>query len=420
MEYLLIVGIILFVFLLLIAAHRQEMRRVTPKPHFHQGSDLQQLWSKVFHPLLSQTELPTPLPSPTAGVRSIRSWLLRHAKHLDLIEEIVIDPKEELELYSLPVELFLFQKLRHLDLHRTGIEILPELPEDQWPDLEVLCLSNNPLKTFPNSWAKLYHLKELTLSHTAIVELKPLFNIHLPRLKKLDLRFCPKLTYIDDSWLMRPKLTHFHIDTSPLKAFTIPENCHLEELTLQNVGMVTIPPTILAIQTLKKLDLRNNHIKTLPSFESSPIVTLHLDQNPLSTLPSSPHLETVTMTRCHVKALTEEPRMPKLRFFDASSNYIHAISQEWLQMPSLEVLFLAGNFIVYLPSIKQSNHRLQHLNLMNNRFASFPANLEKMTKLLSLNLSYNPNLTHLGTFSKEKFPHLEFLDLSSCPISEEA
>ena len=117
-----------------------------------------------------------------------------------------------------------------------------------------------------------------------------------------------------------------HISHLPEGIF--PKLKNLTSLTLCNNSLQTFPVEICLLQKLDAIDLSGNKIHSIPdSLENLQAVELNLNQNRLSTLPSS-------LTKC--------PRLKVLRV-DENCLGIDAVSTDLLQNSPIAVLAVDGN-----------------------------------------------------------------------------
>lgn len=141
----------------------------------------------------------------------------------------------------------------------------------------------------------------------------------------------------------------------------------LKRLELENNGLTTLPIEATRIVTLEYLSLNNNRIRTLPSQIGNMkfLVWLHLYNNYIDSLPPA------------IGSLTS------LRYFTASSNYLQGLPAEMGRLGNLTQLFLSHNALADLPESILSIPKLSVIEVHGNRLcglgAKWQAYLDKAT-----------------------------------------
>ncbi|MCI9217279.1 COR domain-containing protein [Lachnospiraceae bacterium 42-17] len=172
-------------------------------------------------------------------------------------------------------------KLQHLDLNFTNIEELPDL--DIFPDLHVLNMRNNPINRL-NVKANLLKLKYLDISNTKVQNIGFLHNFpklvrvsirgtsikEIPPLEDLtELEFlnCYKTPINILPALNKLKKLHYlnlgYTNISSLENILLPIS--LRSLVLEGTEIRVIPENIASFSNLRKLDLSNMRLDSLPA-----------------------------------------------------------------------------------------------------------------------------------------------------------
>ncbi|ODV83301.1 hypothetical protein CANARDRAFT_203385 [[Candida] arabinofermentans NRRL YB-2248] len=169
----------------------------------------------------------------------------------------------------------------------------------------------------------------------------------------------------------------------------------LEELDVYDNRITHISKHVNEFPNLNMLDLSFNNIKTIKHLENlTKIENLYFVQN-----------------RVHeIKGLKQ---MTKLENLELGGNKISYISEELLELPSLEQLWLGKNRITRLENLNNLSN-LRVLSIQSNGISKLE-NLEGLVNLEELYLSHN-NLTELEGLDNLK--NLNTLDITSNKISK--
>lgn len=199
------------------------------------------------------------------------------------LERITLDAKN---LSSLPNGMNSLQRLRHLEVWSSGIQNLPEgiatlgqltvlrfmeselttLPAElgQLESLEVLETSGNQLRAIPASVGELNPLVTLSLDQNALESLPDLSR--LDRLQALNLDE-NRLTSLGFGLAGLSSLSSLSASYNPI--VDLPGDisaCEgLQTLRLRGCGLEHVPQAIAALP-LTTLDLRDNHLRTIPKW----------------------------------------------------------------------------------------------------------------------------------------------------------
>lgn len=126
-------------------------------------------------------------------------------------------------------------------------------------------------------------------------------------------------------------------------------------VNLSGRGLTEFPKDILIKNSIKKLDLSNNNLKTLPAEigELTELEELYLNDNNLEG-----------------SLVAEIRKMPNLRILDASNNNMTGIPAEIGQLKKLEALNYSSNNLDTMPNeIENLKDNLKTLDLSGNRYS---------------------------------------------------
>ncbi|CAD7078954.1 unnamed protein product [Hermetia illucens] len=170
----------------------------------------------------------------------------------------------------------------------------------------------------------------------------------------------------------------------------------LETLLLYHNTIRSISQSIKGLSSLTYLDLRSNHLTSLPrEICFLPIQVLLVANNRLTTLPD------------------ELGRMEKLTDLDASCNQLTSLPMRIGDLRNLRSLSLRSNQLVYLPR-EITYLLLVSLNLSSNKITSLPAELRQMTTLVELNLENNPLTSPPASLCVRGLVHVfKYLDIQA-------
>eukprot|EP00118_Oscarella_pearsei_P000403 m.4866 g.4866 ORF g.4866 m.4866 type:complete len:2830 (+) comp11455_c0_seq1:269-8758(+) len=328
-----------------------------------------------------------------------------------------------------------FKMVRVLNVSANGISTLQDvacgerelLERLMW--MEHLIASQNKLESFPtdlDGW--LINLRKLDLQHNEFT----IFPLHVLRFKvmrALDLShnkisIFPSpfdlVSSTNTSLLSELELSHNQIQTFPQWLGQSAPN--LSSLNLSHNCIKELPNVPLGIIMLKSLNLSYNSISVLPDLFLSKcpkLECLDLSRNRLGTLPiaekaallgdlsevllrdnsfgSKDLSSSILELHCHLPEFVL--KLPKLKILDVSNTGLGFLPgpAAWSTM-TLSTLLAAENQIEALDLGDDSHEQwnfLRRLNLKQNQLKSIPRAIGRLSKLTSLDVSYNGKITKL-------------------------
>ncbi|MCY3414570.1 MAG: leucine-rich repeat domain-containing protein [Candidatus Heimdallarchaeota archaeon] len=241
------------------------------------------------------------------------------------------------------------KKLRHLDLSRNELITLPESMENL-RQIEVLNLAQNEIRVITINLVNFYHLKRLNLSNNLLIEIP------------IGLELASNLIELD-------------MGNNLLNDFPDLSNMHNLEVLYFNGNQLQAIPDNLATLPLKKLDISNNHLYSIPGAILS--------------------------------------KIPSYEYFNASNNHMQSI----LESISDEVYEnLANSFILELSNLKSSTQLFEYISeeqllrfYLEMRLNNISFSLRKVGQIISIsNNQLHINLAGLN---------IQYFPLSLCQFS---
>lgn len=158
-------------------------------------------------------------------------------------------------------------KLSRISLLDISVNSLTSLPAgiSQLTTLTNLNLSNNQISQIDlDLFSRMNLLAYLNLSNNKISSISLRTSFSFPNLYVFDLKY-NQLKKISLIGLSCPKLRDFCCSFNKISDLTFFDNCpNLESLDLRDNSMNEVPKEILHLHNLKRLDVSNNNILTLP------------------------------------------------------------------------------------------------------------------------------------------------------------
>lgn len=179
------------------------------------------------------------------------------------------------------------RRLRALRL--VGLK-LTELPDDLGPNLqglEVLNVSNNKLRTLPDSIIYMTSLTQLSVLHNELESLPARIGL-LCNVKRLEIA-SNKLTALPDTFAALTQITRLDLESNCLRL--LPENLDLmvklETLNVNKNRLLRLPRCLHRMKVLNLVSANRNNISYIPNdlVKSRTIEILRLCNNELTSLP---------------------------------------------------------------------------------------------------------------------------------------
>lgn len=257
----------------------------------------------------------------------------------------------QLELTTIPEEVYRFPNLTQLDLSKNAIRQLPARLTTDLPRLQQLSVLYNQLTDDSIAFARNKHVKALNLQGN-------------------------NLTRIPASTRQNRRLTSFWMGNNPLKTFDrnpFKGLRHLTDLNLYNAGLVSLPDRISRLRHLNVLDLYYNKLTELPKSigRLRRLEQLALAHNQLKQLPESigrlKNLQTLYAHHNQLSNLPESlPGLVRLRILDVGYNWFSTVPLSVSKLQSLEEMDLSGNNLQELPAALTQLTQLKKLYLRQN------------------------------------------------------
>lgn len=239
----------------------------------------------------------------------------------------------------------------YADLSCNILELLPEANFLYWmPEVRVLKLSNNRLKTFPDDMKYLVNLQVLQLDSNRVQVLPPIISK------------CSSLQRLD--------ISSNQIDEIPMEL----GDCKvLRYLRLHSNNIKYIPKEISGCLQLEYLDISRNKLIELPESMDQLLSLAHLDfsRNYISSFPQR-------IGHCI-----------SLSYLDASTNQLAYIPESFSTLSSLEYCNLDNNSIVTTPKVFRSLSSLKLLSMRSNSARTLYPDFGYMRNMTKLDMSVN-------------------------------
>ncbi|NWW38384.1 LRRC7 protein, partial [Panurus biarmicus] len=245
-------------------------------------------------------------------------------------------------LQQVPKEVFNFERtLEELYLDANQIEELPKVIHVLLGGARAEPIPDNDLSSLPTSIASLVNLRELDISKNGIQDFPE------------NIKCCKCLTIIEASVnppvLMDPfELIHFFFGGGRLVKLRI--------LELRENHLKTLPKSMHKLTQLERLDLGNNEFSELPEVleQIQNLRELWMDNNSLQVLPGS------------------IGKLKQLVYLDVSKNRIETVDLDISGCEGLEDLLLSSNMLQQLPDSIGLLKRLTTLKVDDNQLTILP------------------------------------------------
>ena len=332
-------------------------------------------------------------------------------------------------------------KLEKLSAMFNMIEEFPaKLPET----IEVVTLSTNRITEVPDL-SHLKNLKRLKLDGNFLKELPNLpdsiefLDVDNNRISKcgaIRLRSLKNLVLAGNMMDAVPAITNSAITALVLHRNVVVDVnfanlCQtLVKIDLTNNHLKSVPGPLFSLPQLRQLILSNNQITEIPSeIEDSNLFVLNVSENPISTLPTLPaSLSVFAGHACKFESVPEAlVHAKRLSAIDMSYNKLKSFPE----FPAAEYLLLSCNCIEQFDKIGEN---IRVLELAHNRLRSFKVDEEfefihtldvsfneldnceigPLPELRTLRVSHNSNLA--VSLKLSEYPSLDCVDVSRTNI----
>ncbi|KAM7106964.1 leucine-rich repeat-containing protein 40 isoform 2-T2 [Ciconia maguari] len=331
------------------------------------------------------------------------------------------------KLKSIPEELMQLSHLKSLLLHHNELSHLPD-GFGQLVNLEELDLSNNHLTDIPTSFALLINLVRLNLACNQLKNL-PADISAMKSLRQLDctknyLETVPSklatMASLEQLYLRKNKLRslpefpsckllkELHAGENQIEILNAENLKHLNSLSvleLRDNKIKSVPDEITLLQKLERLDLANNDISRLPytlgnlpqlkflALEGNPLRTIRRDLLQKGTQELLKYLR--SKIQDDVTSPNEEPPVTAMTLPSESRINMHAItSLKLLEYSEKQAAVIPDEMFNAVRSnpvatVNFSKNQLNEVPPRNNFLTSLPEEMEALTRLQIINLSFN-------------------------------
>ncbi|MFD1140142.1 leucine-rich repeat domain-containing protein [Larkinella insperata] len=266
----------------------------------------------------------------------------------DTVKHLVFNT---LELTEVPEVIYRFPNLEVLDLSINGIRTIPERVFTM-PKLRQLDASYNPLGSDGLHVVRNKHLKILNIQSTGLTAVPKAIT---------------KNRRLESLWL---GFNNFSggLNTAPLRRIR-----RLKDLNLYHARLNELPASISRLKRLEVLDLYYNNLRTLPesACRMRRLQQLALSNNKLNELPRQlGRLRKLQELYAHHNFLASLPasseKLNYLRTLDIGHNAFVTVPQQVLTLPNLEEFDISHNRLTELPVQMSQLHTLKKLFIRGN------------------------------------------------------
>ncbi|XP_076196063.1 leucine-rich repeat-containing protein 40 isoform X2 [Aptenodytes patagonicus] len=318
------------------------------------------------------------VPSKLATMASLEQLYLRKNKLRSLPEFPSCKLLKELHAGENQIEILNAENLKHLN------------------SLSVLELRDNKIKSVPDEITLLQKLERLDLANNDISRL-PYTLGNLPQLKFLALEGNPLRTIRRDLLQKGTQELLKYLRSKIQDDVTSPnEEPPVTAMTLPSESRINMH----AITSLKLLEYSEKQAAVIPdemfnAVRSNPVATVNFSKNQLNEIP--PRIVELKDSVCDV---------------NLGFNKISSLSLELCMLHKLTHLDIRNNFLTSLPEEMEALTRLQVINLSFNRFKVFPSVLYHIVALETILLSNN-QVGSIDPLQLKKMDKLGTLDLQN-------
>ncbi|KAG9294239.1 hypothetical protein G9A89_021598 [Geosiphon pyriformis] len=298
-----------------------------------------------------------------------------------------------------------FCSLRQLQVLEIRGNLLSQLPENlkDLENLTELDISQNNLGLLPNDITRCTKLVKLDV-HSNQLESIPLKIGQLSRLVNLNLQNNRLSTLPADIG----KLTALtDLDLSKNQLIVLPEELgklvKLTEIKLNdNPSLLTLPPTLKKLTSVKKVHLQNCSLSQIPfdiGLAYKKLTLLDISCNSLDTIPKLDSMEKLWILKIsnnRINDLTDQiDQLSNLRELYASGNKLKQLPRSIGRLKNLEILDIAQNLLMGIPLAIGQCQALKEIRLSGNHsLGNIPATLGRLSVL---------NIFHVGEWPDSGF-----------------
>ena len=196
-------------------------------------------------------------------------------------------------------------------------------------------------------------------------------------------------THVPDS------VTRFDVNLTQVHRLDIPENNHIEVLSLTNCGLDRIPSSVKRCKHLKRLNLEGNQIKHVPRWLTSldSLEEINLNFNRLNLkkrdIRRLSKVEDVLLAGNGIKKLPDNVGMLRCESLNLSKNQISSLPRSFAEMKQARYLIFYDNAFESIPEELAGFKNLKHLDFYKNKITEIPDFIGDMDNLQQLFLSFN-------------------------------
>ncbi|NXJ07768.1 LRC40 protein, partial [Odontophorus gujanensis] len=342
------------------------------------------------------------LPADISAMKSLRqldcskNWLETVPSELASMASLELLYLRKNKLHSLP-EFPSCKLLKELHAGENQIEILNAEHLKHLNSLSVLELRDNKIKSIPDEITLLQKLERLDLANNDISRL-PYTLGNLPQLKFLALEGNPLRTIRRDLLQKGTQELLKYLRSRIQDDITSPnEEPPATAMTLPSESRINMH----AITTLRLLEYSEKQVAVIPddvfnAIRSTPVTSVNFSKNQLTAIP--PRIMELKDSVCDVSfgfnkissVSLELCTLHKLTHLDIRNNVLTSLPEEMEALTKLQVINLSFNRFKVFPSVLYRILALETILLSNNQVGSIdPLQLKKMEKLGTLDLQNN-------------------------------
>ena len=190
-------------------------------------------------------------------------------------------------------------------------------------------------------------------------------------------------------------LTRFELNLTEIHKLDIPEDNHIEVLSLTNCGLDKIPASIKNCKNLHRLNLEGNQIKHIPRWVSSldSLEEINLNFNKLNLkkrdIRRLSKVEDVLLAGNGIKKLPNNIGILRCESLNLSKNQLREVPKSFAELKQVKYLIFYDNKFEAIPEELEGFKNLKHLDFYKNNIKEIPDFVGDMDNLQQLFLSFN-------------------------------